>query len=335
MKIKLKDVADKAGVSITTCSLILNNKPINTSEETKKAVLNAARELGYIKKYKVRNIGLIVPDLENLYYTELTKKISAEAQKENYNIVIFDSNNSLKQERNNLNLIRQTDIEGLLLSLIPSEENLPHLQSILRDLTENEHLPIVILDSNYPSLNSHSICVNNYQGGYLATEHLIELGHTKIGCITGDSGYPVYQDRTQGYCSAFTQNQLSFNKDWIYNGKFTMDTGYQATPYLLEQGVTAIFAQNDMIAFGVYHYLKEHGIRVPEDVSLVGFDNIPFIQMIGLPLTTIAQPIQQMAERSIEILLSPTYRQNTSDRITLTLQPELIVRASSAEPSKM
>ena len=90
-----------------------------------------------------------------------------------------------------------------------------------------------------------------------------------------------------------------------------------------------------MIAFGAYHYLKEHGIRVPEDVSLVGFDNIPFIQMIGLPLTTIAQPIQQMAERSIEILLSPTYRQNTSDRITLTLQPELIVRASSTGPSEI
>lgn len=156
MSVKLQDVAKKAGVSITTCSLILNNKPINITDDTKKAVLNAAQELGYIRKNKVPNIGLIVPDLENLYYTEVVKKLSLKAREKNHNLVIMDSDNDLNQELINVNTMLHTDIDGLIMALIPSEENLNQLRPVFRDFMERKHIPVIIMDSNYPSLNCHS-----------------------------------------------------------------------------------------------------------------------------------------------------------------------------------
>lgn len=328
MRIKLKDIAEAAGVSSTTCSLILNNKPINVSAETKQKVINTAQEMGYNYKQKIHNFGLIVPDLENLYYTELIKNISHTVQKWGYNLVILDSNNSTDQELRNLQQFYQAKVDGILISLISDRTDLFPLISLVRKITASK-IPIVLLDYSISALGCHSVSMDDYYGGYMATKHLIDLGHRKIGCIRRNMDNPlVPPNRTSGFRAALSEAKIPYSKDLMIDGKFTVECGYHSAPLLLERGATAIFAHNDMIALGVYHYLREHHIRIPEDVSLVGFDGVPIISSLELPLTTVVQPIPSIAERSIDILMD-SLQNPTADRIAITLQPELVIRSTT------
>ena len=332
MAVKLKDVAKKAGVSITTASMVLNNKNVSVSENTRKQILQAARELGYIRRERVNSIALMVPDLANLYYTELTRSISLCAQELGYNLIIFDSNNNPNREYNNLQALRQSHMEGIIMGISSTGDDLSHLAPVVRAIQHESQTPVVLLDRSCAPFNCHTICINNFKGGYLASEHLLDLGHEKIGCITGPIAFSECQDRTNGFRQALLERNKPFSDRWVVNGEFTMDSGYSKARLLVEQGVTAIFAQNDMIAFGVYQYLISHGYKIPRDISVVGFDNISFISIMDVPLTTVAQPIHEMGKRAFDILLNTPFNSDSADRVMLSLQPELGVRSSTAAP---
>lgn len=333
MAAKLKDVAKKAGVSITAASMVLNNKKVSVSDNTRKLIIQSARELGYIRREDVHSIALMVPDLGNLYYTELTRSISLCAQERGYNLIIIDSNNNAEREYNNLQALRQSNLEGIIMGISSSGSTLSQFVPVVRAIQDEDQTPIVLLDRSCAPFNCHTICINNYQGGYLASSHLLDLKHEKIGCITGPIEFSECQDRTNGFKQAFIEKNREFNDSWVVNGDFTLDSGYKNTKPLLDRGVTAIFAQNDMIAFGVYHYLRTHNYKIPEDISVVGFDNISFISIMDVPLTTVSQPIQEMGRKAIDILLNTPYVSDSSDRVMLSLQPELIVRKSTAKRS--
>ena len=330
MAAKLKDVAKKAGVSLTTASMVINNKNVSVSENTRRQIIQAARELGYIRRERVSSVALIVPDLGNLYYTELTRSISLCAQERGYNLIIFDSNNSPKREYDNLQALRQSNVEGIIMGISSTGDDLSRLAPVVRAIQDESQTPIVLLDRSCAPFNCHTICINNFKGGYLASAHLLDLGHEKIGCVTGPIVFTECQDRTNGFRQAFLDRGMPFSDSWIVNGEFTMDSGYSSTKQLLDQGVTAIFAQNDMIAFGVYQYLKSHAYKIPKDISVVGFDNISFISIMDVPLTTVAQPIHEMGKRAFDILLNTPFNSDSADRVMLSLQPELIVRSSTA-----
>lgn len=332
MAAKLKDVAQKAGVSITTASMVINNKNVSVSDSTRKQVIQAARELGYIRRERVNSIALMVPDLGNLYYVEFIRSISLCAQERGYNLIIFDSNNNPKREFDNLQTLRQSNVAGIIMGISSTGEALSHMAPVVRSIQAEIQTPIVLLDRSCAPFNCHTICIDNYKGGYLASSHLLDLKHEKIGCITGPIEFSECQDRTNGFKQAFIEYKKDFSDSWIINADFTLDSGYRNTKPLLDQGVTAIFAQNDMIAFGVYQYLRSHNYRIPEDISVVGFDNISFISMTDVPLTTVAQPIQEMGRKAFDILFSSTYTTDSADRVMLSLQPELIVRSSTCEP---
>lgn len=328
MKVKLKDIALKAGVSSTTCSLILNNRPINVSDETKKNVLKVAQEMGYTSKQKIRNFGLIIPDLGNLYYTELIKHVSRTAQNFGYNLIISGSNNNIDQEILNIQQLIQSRVDGILISLVPHRTDPIPLFTLLRRVSDN-NIPIVIMDCSLNTLGCCSVDVDDYYGGYLATEHLISLGHKKIGCISGNIGSVLSpQNRLTGFEAALAEHNIPYDDSLVIHGDYTVECGYKYAPVLLERGATAIFAHNDMIALGVYHYLRENHVRVPDEISLIGFDDVPIISSMELPLTTIAQPIQTLAERSIEILME-AIQTPSQEKVSITLRPELIVRATT------
>ena len=332
MAVKLKDVANKAGVSITTASMVINNKDISVSEGTRRQVLQAARELGYLRRERVNSIALMVPDLGNLYYVELTRSISLCAQERGYNLLIFDSNNSPEREFSNLTTLRRTGVQGIIMGIASTGEDLSQMAPVARDIQSQSQTPIVLLDRSCAPFNCHTICVNNFKGGYLASGHLLDLGHERVGCVTGPIAFSECQDRTNGFRQAFIDRGVPFRDDWIIHGEFTVESGYRSAKALLDQGVTAIFAQNDMIAFGVYQYLRSHGCRIPDDISVVGFDNISFISMTDIPLTTVAQPIREMGRKAIDILINTPFITDNADRVMLSLQPELIVRNSTARP---
>lgn len=331
MAAKLKDVANKAGVSITTASLVINNKDISVSENTRRQVLQAARELGYIRRERVNSIALMVPDLSNLYYVELTRSISLCAQERGYNLLIFDSNNSPEREFDNLCTLRRTGVEGIIMGIASTGDALSQMAPVVRSIQSQSQTPIVLLDRSCAPFNCHTICINNFKGGYLASAHLLDLGHKRIGCITGPIAFSECQDRTNGFRQAFIDRNLPFCDDWIIHGEFTVDSGYKSVKALLDRGVTAIFAQNDMIAFGAYHCLRAHDFRIPEDISVVGFDNISFISMTDIPLTTVAQPIHEMGRKAVDILVNTPFITDNADRVMLSLQPELIVRNSTRQ----
>ena len=330
MAAKLKDVAKRAGVSITTASLVINNKNVSVSDNTRRQIIQAARELGYIRRERVSSIALMVPDLGNLYYTEITRSISLCAQERGYNLIIFDSNGSPKREYENLQALRQSNVEGIIMGISSTGDDLSRLAPVVRTIQDESQTPIVLLDRSCAPFNCHTICINNFKGGYLASAHLLDLGHEKIGCITGPVDFTECQDRTNGFRQAFLDRDKPFSDKWIVNGEFTMDSGYSCARRLLDQGITAIFAQNDMIAFGVYQYLKSNNYRIPGDISVVGFDNISFISIMDVPLTTVAQPIHEMGKRAFDILLNTPFNSDSADRVMLSLQPELIVRSSTA-----
>ena len=331
MAVKLKDVAKKAGVSITTASMVLNNKNVSVSDSTRRQILQVARELGYIRRERVNSVALMVPDLGNLYYTELTRSISLCAQERGYNLIIFDSNNSPRREYDNLQALRQSNAEGIIMGISSTGDDLSRLAPVVRAIQDERQTPIVLLDRSLAPFNCHTICINNFKGGYLASAHLLDLGHERIGCITGPIAFTECQDRTNGFRQAFLDRGMSFSDSWIVHGDFSMDSGYSNALRLLDQGVTAIFAQNDMIAFGVYQYLKSHSYHIPKDISVVGFDNISFISMMDVPLTTVAQPIHEMGKRAFDILLNTPFNSSSADRVMLSLQPELVVRSSTAK----
>lgn len=329
MAVKLKDIAARAGVSATTCSLILNNKPISVSEETKQKVLETAQQMGYTRKLESRNFGLIVPDLGNLFYTEIIKNISHRAQEFGYNLIILDSNNDVEQEYRNILQLKNTQIDGIILSLVRKENVSEKMIQCIRQLNSS-NIPVVLFNSANPVFGCHSVILDDYWGGYLATRHLIDLGHRRIGCIIGYDLEAMFTlpTRLTGYQAAVTEAGIPFDRDLITGNDYTIECGYQSAAVLAEKGVTAIFAHNDMIALGAYHYLREHHIRIPEDISLVGFDNIPIISTLELPLTTVAQPITQISNRCIDLLLQSINTPST-DRVSVTLQPELVIRKST------
>lgn len=333
MAVKLKDVAQKAGVSITAASMVLNNKNVNVSDTTRAQILQAARDLGYIRRNSINSIALMVPDLSNLYNAELTHNISLSAQEYNYHLSIFDANNSPERECINLRALRQSSVKGLIMSLCSSGDDLDRLIPYVQTIQEEKQIPIILLNRSCVPFNCHTISTNNYKGGYLASSHLLELGHRKIGCITGPIDSTECRDRESGFRQAFINNGIPFDDKWIINGDYTTDAGIQGAQYLMDQGVTAIFAQNDMIAFGVYHYLRSKGLRVPEDISLVGFDNISLLSVIDVPLTTVSQPIKEIGNRALNIILKTPYVADSSERVALSLQPELVVRGSTAAPA--
>lgn len=335
MATTLKEIAAKSGVSVTTCSYILGGKPISVTEETRARVLDAANELGYVRKTasiekaQGRSIAFVVPDLNDMYYAEMAKHLSLAAQDNQRNLLLLDSDSNENRELYNINSIADLDVDGLIISLVPSgNKTRSDLRQALQRLSLERQVKTVIMGSLSPF--AHSISADNILGGYMATDHLIKLGHMRIGCIEGPYAPFSLQERTTGWRQALEDHDLHANDDLIYVGNYSSDTGYAAMPYLLEKGVTAIFAQSDMMALGAMRYLQENKIHVPEDISIVGFDDLMILRKLGFSLTTVAQPNQQIARRCVELISPTQFGSATGEYLTVKLTPKLVIRNTTA-----
>ncbi len=331
----LRDVAKKVGVSVATVSSVLNNRPskVPISDETKKKVLKTVKELNYYPNIFARAlrtkitgiVAVVVTDIKDPYFNAIVDGVEQILEENGYYFLLMSAHNSPRKEKLYLNKLRKSRVDGLLvLSGVMQFTN-----NMIRELSRSK-IPIVLVAHRAPVLNISSVEVDNFKGGFLATEHLISLGHSDITHITTSYQRPDAQHRLNGYVSAMEKYGLA-NKCWIQKGGDTVESGYEAMTHVLQKDKrpTAVFAFNDRSAFGVIKALRNRELRVPQDVAVVGFDDITFAAHFCPPLTTMQQPSTEMGRRGAEFLLKAIKERDTGTGEHIVFPPKLIVRGSS------
>jgi len=334
LKSTIKDVAQKAGVSVTSVSQVLNDRNIRISEEKRKCIYDAVKELDYnpnifasnLKYKRNRTIGLIVPDITNLYFMEIAKGIINESQRLELDVLISDSNNTYSNDIKNLKKLKNNGVDGIIIALSGGTDL--EVKQVIHKIIERDKIPVVLLDRDNVEYNCHTVMINHFYGGYLATKHLLDLGHKKIGCITGPNELQSSCDRFRGYQKAYEEVKIDVKPMWIAHGDYQIESGYEHCKLLIEQGVTAIFACNDMMAYGVYKYLREKNIKVPDQMSIVGFDDVFYSTILDVPLTTISQPILNLGEKAVRILVD-NFNSKFNEKTSIVFEPYLTLRSST------
>lgn len=332
MMVTIKDVAREAKVSISTVSRVLNMSGY-TSEKTKEKVLNAVKKLNYsgslvaaamIKKQTL-TIGLIIPDIKNIFHSDLTRAVEDGANRHGFNIFLCNTDNNLQKEAEYIHLLIAKGVDGIIFSSPEVKaNNIKELRGKFPDL------PIVILGSKFQNLTVNEILVDNFDGGYKATSHLLELGHRDIAFISGGIDSYSSIQRHKGYKFALKESGISINDDFVIFDKFYIESGYKNAMKLLQKNKrpSAIFAGNDSIAVGIYKAARELNIKIPEQLSVVGFDNSQYAEILSPMLTTIHTPIKEMGQRAIEIIVK-SIKEKQISKETLVFYPTFIEREST------
>lgn len=292
MAVTIKDVAKEARVSIATVSMVLNDAKFPISDATKQKVLEAANKLNYVPnriaqslvKKKSNSIALIVPDITNPFYPEIAKAVSEVARDRGYSLLLINTDNDKNIERNSLDILENGFAEG---ALIISRDATSFIDEKMKSLV----LKTVYMDeSSFESTDSKYLVTGNSDlGGYIAGMHLIELGHTKLACITGPEDTPNSSRRLSGFLKACMENNIELKKDNILIGDYSFEGGYKNGLKLAELDVTAAFCFNDLSAYGTIKGIRSKGKSVPEDISIIGYDNLLMDKFIDPSLTTIDQ----------------------------------------------
>lgn len=326
---KIHDVAKRANVSIATVSRVVNPGRHKVNPETAEKVREAVKELDYrpnalaraLQMKKTMTIGVIIPDISNHYYAEIVRGIQGVADRAGYNIILQNTDRDPDQIVKSIYLLREKIVDGIIFSggTINGYEPL----SALKELRDR----VVVIgrhDVDFPA-----IMVDNIAGATLAVEHLIEVGHSRIGLIGWSESSTTANDRLSGYKNALAQNSCPYDQSLICQGSLTPESGYNQAKILLSQEnrPTALFAGNDQMAFGAIYAAIEMGLRVPEDLGVIGFDNIPLSSFFVPPLSTIAVPMSALGSDSMETLMGLIAGEQVS-RIKLH-QTKLIVRKST------
>jgi LacI family transcriptional regulator len=331
MRPTIKDIARATGLSATAISLVLNDRPNKLSERSKKLILDAAAQLNYrapggkrAEPGRTRNIGQIIPDLSNAFFSKLVQGVEAVANQNQYGLLIGCSGNDERREMDAINTMLAKGVEGMLITS-SAQADAPAYRRIF----SSAGIPVVLVDRVIPALPYSSIAFNHKKGGFLATGHLLNLGHRRIACLTGGpETNPDSAQRIEGYRWAFSEIGERVPKDWLFQGDYSDRSGYQLADVIFDGGFTAVFSCNDMMAYGLYRRAKERGVRIPEDLSVVGFDDIEFSNLVDPPLTTILQSSYELGREAanrimIEMEDASIFRQS------IYFEPSLIVRGST------
>ena len=335
MRVTIKDVARAANVSPATVSLVMNNRQAPVSPATRERVLNAAREMRYrpnqmavaLTTRKTNTIGLSIPDITNLFHSAYCEQIERAAEKLSYSTIIRIARNDLQDTVRFLCDFEDRAVDGVILtkSLFADPQDTFECMQTVKEM----RIPVMLTDRVPKEFAAGAVLPNDYLGGLLAVRHLIDLGHRQIGCITGQMHYENCKDRLRAYCDALEEAGIPYDPSLVFQGNWEVDSGMRALPYLLGKKVTGIFAFNDMTAYGVYKQARNYNLRIPEDISVVGYDDLIFSDLIDPPLTTLEYPIAQMAAGVVERLIAKINNQPVSDE-PLVFDPILKVKGSTA-----
>ncbi|ENK3110522.1 transcriptional regulator [Vibrio alginolyticus] len=327
----MKDIAKLAGVSTSTVSHVIN-KTRFVSEEISERVNNAAKELNYyapsalarsLKVNRTKTIGMLVTTSTNPFFGEVVKGVERSCYQKGYSLILCNTEGDNERMRQSINTLLQKRVDGLILMC-------SSLEGERIDVFERyPDIPVVVMDWGPMLFTSDKIQDNSLRGGYLAAKYLIDCGHTEIGCITGPLIKHQAQMRYEGYKRAMNEAGLEFNVNWIIESDFECEGGYQAFKKMAQRGAlpSSIFVSNDMMAMGVINAANELGIKVPDDLSIIGYDDIHIAKFMSPSLTTIHQPKYRLGQAAVETLVRGL-DDKSNDAQVVQLEPTLVVRNS-------
>lgn len=327
----IAEIAAKAGVSIPTVSRVLNNRP-DVAPGTRERVEQVIRESGFIHS-RVRNplkessgiIDMLIPDLDTPYSVEIVRGVEAVLERTELRLALSLAHGSPQFEQRWLAKVIDGATDGAILVLAHGQSN--RLEMLFR-----HKIPFVVVDHRGElGADVPSVGATNWLGGRMATEHLLSLGHRRIAIISGDANLRCSRDRIAGYRSALEDAGIPIDPELIRPGGFIQQTGYEQTCALLDlpEPPTAIFAGSDTQAMGVYSALRARGLSVPDDMSVIGFDDVPIASIVTPTLTTIRQPLVEMGRIATTMLLR-LIAEEPLDTMRVELTTSLIVRESCA-----
>jgi LacI family transcriptional regulator len=333
-KITIIDVAARAGVSYGTVSRVINND-VHVKQETRERVQEAMQKLGFVANRQARSlaggkanaIGVLVPDLGTGYIGEIIRGIDAELGLSGLDLILYTTHRTASKETGYVTDLARGMVDGLLLVL-------PRNPTDYIGTLTSQYFPFVLIDHQGTGRDCPAVGATNWQGAYNATEYLIKLGHERIGFITGSMDLGCSEDRLKGYRSALRTHHLKDDPSLIFEGTFFQPDGYAGACTLLEKAhPTAIFASNDVMAMGVTDAVRSQGLRVPEDISVLGFDDIPQAALVRPALTTVRQPLEQMGRVATQMLLDVL---KDPGKVThrVELPTELVIRGSTTPPKE-
>lgn len=327
----MRDVAKRAGVSVSTVSHVINNTRA-VSQESRQRVLQSMEELGYkpnalarsLRRRKTNTLGMIVPDSANPFFAEVARAIEDASFAQNYSVILCNSEGDLEKQQTYTNVLIENRVAGILFVAAGVSTEL------VNELGQRR-VPLVIVDREVPGVKADTVLTNHAQGGCLATQHLIDLGHRRIACIAGNSEVSPSAERVTGYRETLKKNGISFDECLVVKGDFQYESGYEATRQLLQlsRPPTAVFACNDLMAVGCISAARELGLRVPDDLSVVGFDDVRLASFTNPPLTTIVQPKVEIGTLATQMLLERLADLEAPSRFK-RLDTKLCVRRSTA-----
>lgn len=327
----IKDVAKLAGVSTTTVSHVIN-KTRFVSESTREAVQMAIETLHYtpsavarsLKVNHTQTIGLLATSSEAPYFAEIIEAIENRCFSHGYTLILANAHNDFRKQQAYLAMMAQKRIDGLMVLCSEYPDNL------LKILEENRHIPMVVMDWGESRGDfTDTVQDNAFHGGYMAGHYLIKRGHRDIGAIPGQMERNTGGGRHAGFLKALSEANITVRQEWIVQGNFEPESGYQAMQKILaqKQRPTAIFCGGDIMAMGAICAASESGLRVPDDISVIGYDNVRNARYFTPALTTIHQPKEQLGETAFDMLLDRILNKRAAPQ-TIEVYPELIERLS-------
>ena len=338
MRATLKDIAQRTGFSISTISRVLHDssKRYKISDETKQLIKKAADELGYrpntlargLRLQQTNEIGIVVPDISNPFFSALIKSFATELRRGGYNFIVYESDENISLERASIKSLLEKRVDGFIVASVG--QDFSHLQTL-----HETGIPLVTVDRCFDALDVDSVSVDNEKGTRLAVSHLIREGHSRIAFIQGLPGTYANEARLHGYKIALEQAGIPIDERLIVGDDFRSMNGYLETKLLLNLASppSAIFTAGDLIALGALEACRENGFRIPDDVSLATFDDPVFASYLSPALTAVEQPIAKMAEMAVAMLYR-RIRSPHDERRQVLLEPKLNIRNSVSRLSQ-
>lgn len=334
--VSIRDVARLAGVSVGTVSNVLN-RPEVVAATTREKVGAAVEKLGFVRNESARQlragrsrmIGLLVLDAANPFFTDIARGVEDVADAAGSQVVLGNSSEDTDREAKYLRLFEETRVQGLLISPVRAET--PRLARL-----RERGIPVVLVDRESELADRCSVSVDDVRGGRIAVDHLIEIGHRHIAVVGGPAGIRQVAERRAGAADAVRGADTPARMDLVDTAALTIAGGRDAGANLAAapagQRPTAVFALNDLIALGLLQALTRHGLKVPQDVAIIGYDDIDFAAAAAIPLSSVRQPREDLGRHAAKLLLEEIESPDTHQHQRLVFEPELVVRDSTAAP---